>query len=39
LLRWSLESKYERAFGSFSLTPHEEAVARTVAWFKERRGG
>lgn len=31
-------SKYERTFGPFSPTPHEEAVARTVAWFA-RRGG
>jgi nucleoside-diphosphate-sugar epimerase len=29
-------SKYERAFGSFELTPHEEAIARTVAWFSWR---
>ena len=27
-------STYEQIFGSFSPTPHEEAVA----WFKERRG-
>jgi nucleoside-diphosphate-sugar epimerase len=32
-------SKYEGTFGSFSPTPHQEAVGRTVAWFKERRGG
>jgi hypothetical protein len=39
LLRRSLESKYERAFGPFSPTPHAETLARTDAWFKERRGG
>jgi hypothetical protein len=39
LLRRSLESKYERAFGPFSLTPQEEALARTAAGFKELRGG
>jgi hypothetical protein len=39
LLRRSLESKYERASGPFSLAPHEEALARTVAGFKGRRGG
>jgi len=31
-------SKFERTFGPFEPTPHEEAVARTVAWFRERRG-
>ena len=31
-------SKFVRAFGPFSPTSHEEAVARTVAWFG-RRGG
>jgi len=33
-------SKYRRAFGPFTPTPHPEAVARTVAWFREhpRRG-
>jgi hypothetical protein len=31
-------SKYEETFGPFSPTPHVESVARTVAWFKERRG-
>ena len=30
-------SKYERTFGPLSPTPHEEAVAQTVAWFKDRR--
>ncbi len=29
-------SKYEGTFGPFSPTPHEEAVARTAAWFRER---
>ena len=32
VLDWS---KFRRAFGSFTPTPHEEAVARTVAWFRE----
>jgi len=33
-------SKYRRAFGPFTPSPHPEAVARTVAWFREhpRRG-
>lgn len=31
-------SKYERVFGPFSPTPHEEAVAQTVAWFRGQRG-
>jgi nucleoside-diphosphate-sugar epimerase len=31
-------SKFERAFGSFGATPHPEAVARTAAWFRARRG-
>ncbi|MGH3145030.1 MAG: NAD-dependent epimerase/dehydratase family protein, partial [Rubrobacter sp.] len=30
-------SKYERVFGPSEPTPHEEAVASTVAWFRERR--
>lgn len=29
-------SKFERTFGPFGPTPHEEAVARTLAWFRER---
>ena len=29
-------SKYERTFGSFEPTPHEKAIARTVAWFSRR---
>ncbi|QIN77315.1 NAD-dependent epimerase/dehydratase family protein [Rubrobacter marinus] len=29
-------SKYRRVFGPFEATPHEEAVARTVAWFRGR---
>jgi nucleoside-diphosphate-sugar epimerase len=32
LLDWS---KYRRAFGPFTPTPHPEAVARTVAWFRK----
>lgn len=31
-------SKYEHAFGPSGPTPHEVAVARTVAWFRERSG-
>ena len=31
-------SKFERTFGPFEPTPHPEAVARTVAWFRGRRG-
>jgi nucleoside-diphosphate-sugar epimerase len=29
-------SKFERAFGPFAPTPHEAAISRTVAWFRER---
>ena len=29
-------SKFERTFGPFGPTPHEEAVTRTAAWFRER---
>jgi nucleoside-diphosphate-sugar epimerase len=32
VLDWS---KYRRAFGPFTPTPHPEAVARTVAWFRD----
>jgi nucleoside-diphosphate-sugar epimerase len=28
-------SKYERTFGSFKPTPHEEAIARTATWFRK----
>ncbi|CAA9386900.1 MAG: Nucleoside-diphosphate-sugar epimerases [uncultured Rubrobacteraceae bacterium] len=31
-------SKFERTFGPFEQTPHPEAVARTVTWFRGRRG-
>ena len=31
-------SKFARVFGPFEPTPHPEAVARTVAWFRARRG-
>ncbi len=31
--------KFQGAFGPFDPTPHEEAVARTAAWFKNRAGG
>ena len=30
-------SKYLRTFGDYTPTPHPEAVARTVAWFRGRR--
>jgi nucleoside-diphosphate-sugar epimerase len=29
-------SKFQRAFGPFQPTPHQQAVAATVAWFQER---
>lgn len=29
-------SRFERTFGPFEPTPHEEAVARTAAWFRGR---
>jgi nucleoside-diphosphate-sugar epimerase len=29
-------SDFQRAFGRFESTPHEEAVATTVAWFRDR---
>jgi nucleoside-diphosphate-sugar epimerase len=29
-------SKFQRAFGPFQPTPHHQAVATTVAWFRER---
>jgi nucleoside-diphosphate-sugar epimerase len=31
-------SKFQRAFGPFQPTPHQQAVAATVAWFRERAG-
>jgi nucleoside-diphosphate-sugar epimerase len=31
-------SKFQRAFGPFESTPHQQAVATTVAWFRERAG-
>jgi nucleoside-diphosphate-sugar epimerase len=31
-------SKFQRAFGPFGPTPHRQAVATTVAWFRERAG-
>jgi nucleoside-diphosphate-sugar epimerase len=31
-------SKFQRAFGPFQPTPHHQAVATTVAWFRERAG-
>jgi nucleoside-diphosphate-sugar epimerase len=30
-------SEYRRVFGRFEPTPHEEAVADTVAWFRKRQ--
>ena len=32
-------SRFDAAFGPFPVTPHEEAVARTVAWFRHRQAG
>jgi nucleoside-diphosphate-sugar epimerase len=32
-------SKFQRAFGPFTSTPHSQAVATTVAWFRKRAGG
>ena len=29
-------SKYQRAFGLFEPTPHEEAITHTLAWFSKR---
>jgi nucleoside-diphosphate-sugar epimerase len=29
-------SKFQKAFGPFEPTPHQEAVRRTVAWFRRR---
>jgi len=31
-------SKFQRAFGPLEPTPHPQAVATTVAWFRERAG-
>jgi nucleoside-diphosphate-sugar epimerase len=31
-------SKFQRAFGPFDPIPHQQAVATTVAWFRERAG-
>jgi nucleoside-diphosphate-sugar epimerase len=31
-------SKFQRAFGPFETTPHQEAVRRTVAWFRRHYG-
>ena len=31
-------SKYERTFGPFDPTPHEEAVGHTTSWFRKREG-
>jgi nucleoside-diphosphate-sugar epimerase len=31
-------SKFQRAFGPVEPTPHHQAVATTVAWFRERAG-
>ena len=29
-------SAFEEAFGPFEVTPHDEALAATVTWFRER---
>lgn len=29
-------TKFQKVFGPFEPAPHEDAVARTVAWFRER---
>jgi len=31
-------SKFERAFGLFETTSHQEPVGRTVAWFRRHYG-
>jgi nucleoside-diphosphate-sugar epimerase len=31
-------SEYDRVFGDFTPTPHEEAIRETMAWFRERMG-
>jgi nucleoside-diphosphate-sugar epimerase len=31
-------AKFQRAFGPLEPTPHQQAVAATVAWFRERAG-
>ena len=31
-------TKFERAFGPFERPPRPEAVARTAAWFRQKRG-
>jgi nucleoside-diphosphate-sugar epimerase len=33
------DSKFQRAFGPFATTPHPEAIAATVAWFRDRQAG
>jgi len=30
------DTKYQRAFGPFPPTPHDEALTATVAWFRGR---
>ena len=32
-------TKFERAFGPFQVTPHREAIARTLEWFRSRERG
>ena len=29
-------TKFQRAFGPFEVTPHQEALRKTVGWFRER---
>ncbi len=31
-------SKYEKTFGPFDPTPHDEAIGHTTTWFREREG-
>ncbi|HEU4355386.1 MAG TPA: NAD-dependent epimerase/dehydratase family protein [Actinomycetota bacterium] len=33
------DSRFQRAFGPFPVTPIDEAVRRTVAWYRERAAG
>jgi hypothetical protein len=31
-------SKFEHAFGAIDATPHRDAIAQTVRWFRSRGG-
>jgi len=33
------DGKFRRVFGPFATTPHPEAIAATVAWFRDRQAG